>query len=225
MAARCDGLPVPASVDGGKPTGDVEGSYRDGSKLVMRFLQGVWSVVKRCTEPISNVFARPRLEVTYARVREPDIVQFDGPKDRAAYYHIDVTNNGNREAKDCQGFLDVVKTLKMANLYGGNLAIKPERLKWAHEDSGQAVNLDPHASPRKLQLFHVFENTPTSMHFPIKPPQTPVGTKTCVVSDQYLLNVRLDYDSDRYITVRLIIRPADRYDQFSIDVQTETSNA
>ena len=191
----------------------------------MRFLQGVWSVVKRCTEPISNVFARPRLEVTYARVRGPDIVQFDGPKDRAAYYHIDVTNNGNRGAKDCQGFLDVVKTLKMANLYGGNLAIKPERLKWAHEDSGQAVNLDPHGSPRKLQLFHVFENTPTSMHFPIKPPQTPVGTKTCVVSDQYLLNVRLDYDSDRYITVRLIIRPADRYDQFSIDVQTETSNA
>jgi hypothetical protein len=191
----------------------------------MHFLQGVLKVVKGFTAPISNLFARPRLEVTYAGVREPDIVPFDGPSNRAAYYHIDVTNRGNREAKDCQGFLDVVKTLKMANLYGGNLAIKPERLKWAHEDSGQAVNLDPHASPRKLELFHVYENTPTSMHFPIKPPQTPVGTKTCVVSDQYLLNVRFDYDSDRYITVRLIVRPADRYDQFSIDVQTETSNA
>jgi hypothetical protein len=191
----------------------------------MRFLQGVLRVVKGFTAPISNLFARPRLEVTYAGVREPDIVPFDGPSDRAAYYHIDVTNRGNREAKDCQGFLDVVKTLKMANLYGGNLAIKPERLKWAHDDSGQAVNLDPHASPRKLELFHVYENTPTSMHFPIKPPQTRPGTKTCVVSDQYLLNVRLDYDSDRYITVRLIVRPADRYDQFSIDVQTERSDA
>jgi hypothetical protein len=191
----------------------------------MRFLQGVLRVVKGFTAPISNLFARPRLEVTYARVGEPDIVPFDGRSDRAAYYHIDVTNRGNREAKDCQGFLDVVKTLKMANLYGGNLAIKPERLKWAHDDSGQAVNLDPHASPLKLELFHVYENTPTTMHFPIKPPQTPPGTKTCVASDQYLLNVRLDYNSDRYITVRLIVRPADRYDQFSIDVQTETSDA
>ena len=94
----------------------------------MGFLQGVLKVVKGFTDPISNVFARPRLEVTYARVREPDIVQFDGPSDRAAYYHIDVTNHGNREAKNCQGFLDVVKTLKMANLYGGNLAITPEPL-------------------------------------------------------------------------------------------------
>ena len=185
----------------------------------MRFLQGLWSVVKRCTAPISTVFARPRLEITYARAGEPDIVPVDDPKDRVAYYHIDVTNNGNRVAKNCQGFLDVVKTLKMANLYGGNLAIKPERLKWTDEDSGQAVNLDPHASPRKLQLFHVYENTSTSIHFPIKPPQTPVGTKTCVASDQYLINLRLDYDSDRYITVTLIVRPADRYDQFSIDVQ------
>ena len=76
------------------------------------------------------------------------------------------------------------------------------------EDSGQTVNLDPHAGPRKLELFHVYQNTPTSMHFPIKPPQTPVGTKTCVASDHYLLIVRLDYDSDRYITVRLIVRPS-----------------
>jgi hypothetical protein len=208
-----------ASVHVGEPTGAVEVAYRDGSKLVMRFLQGLWSAVKRCTAPISTVFARPRLEITYARAREPDIVPVDDPKDRVAYYHIDVTNNGNRVAKDCQGFLDVVKTLKMANLYGGNLAIKPERLKWTDEDSGQAVDLDPHASPRKLQLFHVYENTSTSIHFPIKPPQTPVGTKTCVASDQYLINLRLDYDSDRYITVTLIVRPADRYDQFSIDVQ------
>ena len=208
-----------ASVHVGEPTGADEVAYRDGSKLVMRFLQGLWSVVKRCTSPISTVFARPRLEITYARAGEPDIVPVDDPKDRVAYYHIDVTNNGNRVAKDCQGFLDVVKTLKMANLYGGNLAIKPERLKWTDEDSGQAVNLDPHASPRKLQLFHVYENTSTSIHFPIKPPQTPVGTKTCVASDQYLINLRLDYDSDRYITVTLIVRPADRYDQFSIDVQ------
>jgi hypothetical protein len=191
----------------------------------MRLLHGVWSVVKGCTAPISNVFARPRLQVTYARFREPDIVQVDDPKDRAAYYHIDVTNRGNRGAKQCQGFLDVVKTLKMANLYGGNLAMKPEPLKWAHEDSSQAVDLDPHASPRKLQLFHVYENSPTSMHFPIKPPQAPVGAKTSVVSDQYLLNVRLDYDSDRYITVTLSVRPADRYDQFSIDVQAKASNA
>jgi hypothetical protein len=192
----------------------------DGSKLVMRVFKGVWSVVNGCAELISKLFARPRLEFTYARVGEPDIVQVDDPKDRVAYYHIDVTNIGNRGAKDCQGFLDVVKTLKMANLYGGNLAIKPERLQWAHDGSGQAVNLNPHASPRKLQLFHVYENMPTNMHFPIKPPQTPVGTKTRVVADQYLLNVRLDYDSDRYFTVKLIVRPADRFDQFSIDVQT-----
>jgi hypothetical protein len=208
-----------ASVHVGEPTGAVEVAYRDGSKLVMRFLQGLWSVVKRCTAPISTVFARARLEITYARAGEPDIVSVADLKDRVAYYHIDVTNNGNRVAKDCQGFLDVVKTLKMANLYGGNLAIKPERLKWTDEDSGQAVNLEPHARPRKLQLFHVYENTSTSIHFPIKPPQMPVGTKTCVASDQYLINLRLDYDSDRYITVTLIVRPADRYDQFSIDVQ------
>ena len=188
----------------------------------MGLLQGVWSVVKGCTTPISNLFARPRLKVTYARLEEPYIAQVVDSKDGAAYYRIDITNNGNRGAKDCQGFLDVVKTLKMANLYGGNLAVKPERLKWALEDSGQTVNLDPHAGPRKLELFHVYQNTPTSMHFPIKPPQTPVGTNTCVASDHYLLNVRLDYDSDRYITVTLIVKPSERYDQFSIEVQTES---
>lgn len=186
----------------------------------MRLLQGVWSVVKRCTAPISNLIARPRLEIAYARVGEPDIVQVDDPKDRVACYHIDVTNNGNRAAKDCKGFLDVVKPLKMAILYGGNLAVRPVRLQWANEDSGQALNLDPRASSRKLPLFQVYENSPTNMHFPIKPPQTPTGTKTCVVAEPYLLNVRLDYDSDRYIKVTLIVRPADRYDQFSIDVQT-----
>jgi hypothetical protein len=190
----------------------------------MGLLQGVWSAVKSCTTPISNLFAGPRLEVTYSRLEEPDIVQVVDSKDHAAYYRIDITNNGNRGAKDCQGFFDVVKTLKMANLYGGNLAIKPVRLKWALEDSGQTVNLDPHTGPRKLELFHVYQNTPMSMHFPIKPPQTPVGTNTCVASDHYLLNVRLDYDSDRYITVKLIVKPSDRYDQFSIEVQTEALN-
>jgi hypothetical protein len=64
-----------------------------------------------------------------------------------------------------------------------------------------------------------------SMHFPIKPPQTPVGTDTCVASDHYLLNVRLDHDSDRYITVKLIVKPSDRFDQFSIEVQTESLNS
>ena len=190
----------------------------------MGLLQGVWSAVKSCTTPISNLFAKPRLEVTYARLEEPFIVQVVDSKDRAAYYRIDITNNGNRGAKDCRGFFDVVKTLKMANLYGGNLAVKPVRLKWAVEDSGQTVNLDPHAGPRKLELFHVYQNTPMSMHFPIKPPQTPVGTNTCVASDHYLLNVRLDYDSDRYITVKLIVKPSDRYDQFLVEVQTEALN-
>jgi hypothetical protein len=191
----------------------------------MRFLQGAWRFIKKCATPISNIFARPRLQVTYARVQEPEIVQIGDPPSRAACYHIDVTNKGNRRAHDCQGFLDVVKTLKMANLYGGNLTIRPQRLKWALEDSGQTVNLDPHGRPGKLPLFLVYEDSPTNMHFPIKPPETPAGTKSCVVSDDYLLIVRLDYDSDRYITVTLIVRPADRYDQFSIDVQTETSSA
>jgi hypothetical protein len=193
---------------------------RNGSELVMGYLQGVWSIVKGCTAPISKIFARPRLELSCARAGEPNIVPLDDPQNRIAYYHIDVTNRGNRGAKDCKGFLDVVKTLKMANLYGGNLAVKPVRLKWTDEGSGQAVNLDPYAGTRKLSLFHVYENMPTKMHFPIKPPQTPVGTATCVAAEEYLLNVRLDYDSDRYITVKLIIRPADRYDQYSIDVQT-----
>jgi hypothetical protein len=186
----------------------------------MDLLQGVWNVIKGCTTPISNMFPGPRLKVAYARLEEPHIVQVVDSTDRAAYYRIDITNDGNRGAKDCQGFLDVVKTLKMANLYGGNLAVTPQRLKWALEDSGQTVNLDPHAGPRKLELFHVYENTPMSMHFPMKPPQTPVGTNTCVASDHYLLNVRLDYDLDRYITVTLVVKPGDRYDQFSIEVQT-----
>jgi hypothetical protein len=207
-----------------RPRDESRGPERDRSELVMGLLQGIWSAVKSCTTPISNLFPRSRLEVTYARLEEPDIVQVVDSKDLAAYYRIDITNNGNRGAKDCQGFFDVVKTLKMANLYGGNLAVKPVRLKWAQADSGQPVNLDPHTGPRKLELFHVYQNTPTSMHFPIKPPQTPAGTNTCVPSDHYLLNVRIDYDSDRYITVKLIVRPSDRYDQFSIEVQSEAIN-
>ena len=63
------------------------------------------------------------------------------------------------------------------------------------------------------------------MHFPIKPPQTPLGTNTSVAADQYLINVRLDYDTDRYIKVTLIVRPNDRYDQFTIDVQPDTSDS
>jgi hypothetical protein len=185
----------------------------------MPFLQGVWSLVKACMAPIRNVISGPRPVVTYARVGEPDIVPVDESKNRIAHYHIDVTYNGNRGAKDCQGFLDVVKPLKMAILYGGNLAVRPVRLQWAGEDSGQAVNLDPQAGPRKLPLFHVYENSPTKMHFPIKPPQTPLGTQTCVSAEPYLLNVRVDYDSVRYITITLIVRPADQFDRFSIDVQ------
>ncbi len=191
----------------------------------MGLSHGAWSIIKGLTTPISNMFAGPRLEVTYARLEEPYIAQNVDSKPRVAYYRIDISNNGSRAAKDCQGFLDVVKTLKMANLYGGNLAVKPERLKWAIEHPGQPVNLDPHAGPRKLELFHVYENTPMSMHFPIKPPQTPVGTNTCVASDHYLLNVRLDYNTDRYIAVTLVIKPSDRYDQFSIDVQTKSSSS
>ena len=65
----------------------------------MGLMQGVWSAVKKCLTPISNLFPRPRLEVTYARLEEPFIVPVVDSKGRAAYYRIDITNNGNRVAK------------------------------------------------------------------------------------------------------------------------------
>jgi hypothetical protein len=182
---------------------------------------GLWNIVKSNLGPIKNFFVRPLLRCTYMSTEEPFIGNPDHPRFRAAFYRLDVTNDGHERAKECQGFLDLVKSAKQSPAYGPNLLKKPEQLKWAHEDAFISVSIDPRKNPRKLDLFHVYETNPLTMHLPVKPPQIPVGTRSSIPTDAYLFDVRIDYDSDRFIIVSILIKPSDKFDGFAVYVHTE----
>lgn len=132
----------------------------------------------------------PNLVITYEAEDEPFRgIAVDAGYRTASFYRLSIVNTGLVPAEDCEGLLIAVEPIKVPS--GGRKLGRPVVLKWAHEDDYFPITIEPEES-RKLDIFYIFEDDPSSIHFYFELPRIPAGLSRTFPFGRYQITIRIE---------------------------------